>query len=596
MQVKKLSVSIAVGLGLCASVAASAAVNLFTVVGGASGMTLDPNPYGSLVRGCAPKMMDVCLKNKRANADTGNFKQVYCRARIKSDEAGYSEPNADGPWGTNQVKFTGDNKDCEIEYCKMENGDIWYAIVIRADSVLGMRYVVNKDYIYKFSKPSGSSDAWTFATFDKTDATLDPDFAAVKADIDARIAAGGIPVDGGLTEAYLDSGIDAVDKYNALYPAIAPGPAQPNLKPANFSNIQDNLLSVAVLAVIYNKYIQDNWNGTEPVNLTSQQIRMIEGGFVDSWDFFFSSCTESDPDHKRIFNFFREPLSGTAITFLGLNMRGVDTTANGSVATQYFDMKPTSATFNTWVNCPGTKAKSGVPNLSCLSDPSQADSKLGYNPGGGEVNKAVGYYYGGIGYTFLQRFTPATGYDTWIGNNPHMQNIRVAKVNGYEPIFWDTTDDPSAQNSLPGINGQRDVTYTRPDGKSIYQNVIDGKYPLWTYNHCFVRKDRLQAGSSINEFIEKFTNSLYVDEVRRVGLIPLPDMNTFANYRSMPDATSKNAGRGKGIGRAGFLSPRTGEIVRDGMMMVPLDTNSKLADGSPDPKNLPAEGYPDMRP
>lgn len=602
MRIRKLSIALAVGIGLEASVAASAAVHLFTVVGGASGMTLDLNPYGSLVRGCAPKMMDVCLKNKRLNPDSGVVKYAYARPRIKSDDPNYTEPDADGAWGVGQVKFTADKKDTEIQYCKMENGDIWYAIVVRADSVGGMRYVVNKNYIYNWSKCSGSSDSFTFATSAKTDATADTDFQAVLADINTRIAAGGIPIEGGLTEAYLDSGIDAIDKYNALYPAIAPGPSQPQINPANFSNIQDNLLSVAVMGVIYNKYIQDNWSpNQEPINLSTQQIRMIEGGFVDNWDFFLSSCDEPIPDRKRIYNFFREPLSGTAISFLGLIMRGVDTAANGAVATQYYDMKPASGTYQTWVNCPGTLAKSGVPNLTCLSDPSTANTALAYNPGGGEVNKAVGLYYGGIGYTFLQRFTPDTSYTAWIANNPHMANLRLAKVNGAQPIFWDTQDasanpiDLLDQNSMPGVNGQRDVTYTRPDGKSIYQDVIDGKYPLWTYNHCFARKD-LATGSNLPSFVEKFTNALYVDNVRAVGLIPLPDMNTYAAYRSMPDVTSKNAGRGKGIGRGGFLSPRTGEIVRDGMMMMPLDQNAKLSDGTADPKQLPAEGYPEMRP
>ena len=614
MQIRKLSIALAVGVSLCAGVAASAAVHLFTVVGGASGMTLDLNPYGSLVRGCAPKMMDACLKNKRLDPDTGTVKYAYARPRIKSNDS-YSEPNVSGPWGVGQVQFTGDRKDTEIEYCKMENGDIWYAIVIRADSVLGMRYVVNKNFIWGFTQCDKSADSFIFATSAKTDAQDDPDFQAVLADMNTNLSpiitggkttgynasSTGIAIEGGLTEAYLDSGIDAIDKYNAMYPPIAPGPSQPQLNPANFSNIQDNLLSVAVMAIIYNKYIQENWNGSLPVNFTTEQIRMIEGGFVDNWDFFFSSCAEPNPDHKRIYNFFREPLSGTAITFLGQTMRGVDTAANGAVATQYYDEKPASATYQTWVNCPGTLAKSGVPNLTCLSDPSSSDAALGYNPGSGEVNKAVGLYYGGIGYTFLQRFTPSSSYTSWIAGNPHMANIRLATVNGAQPIYWDTVDidsnpiDPINQNSLPGINGQRDVTYSRPDGKSMFQDVIDGKYPLWTYNHCFARKD-LAQGSNLPDFVEKFTNSLYVENVRAVGLIPLPDMSSYASYRSMPDVNSKNAGRGKGIGRCGFLSPRTGEIVRDGMMMMPLDQNAKLSDGSVDPKHLPAEGYPEMRP
>lgn len=159
MRFKKLSLSIAIGACLTTGVAANAAVHVFTVVGGASGMTTDLNPHATLVRGCAPRVMDSALLAKRTNPDSGTVKHVYCKARIKGNDS-YGEPNASGTWTPSSImKFTGDNKDCEIEFCKMENGDIWYAVVIRADSVLGMRYVVNKNYIYKFDKCSGNTNS-----------------------------------------------------------------------------------------------------------------------------------------------------------------------------------------------------------------------------------------------------------------------------------------------------------------------------------------------------------------------------------------------------------------------------------------------------
>lgn len=607
--------SAVVGLGAIA-VSAHAAVTLVTVVGGASGMTLDLNPsaaYG-LQRGCAPQIIDSVLKALPGYSGR-TVHYAYAKARINGPVPAEMEPSSSDPnWKTGQVKFTGDNKDAEVAWIKDGAGNISYAITIRADSVLGMRYVVNQQRIYSWSAqgspatsaspfievgldPDGSIHYNADGTTNNTLALDNPDFQAIKAHMDGLVTAnGGIDIQGGLTEASLDSGIDAIDKYNAMYPAPTGGITQPNLNTTNrvLSNgqIEDNLLSVAVLGVIYNTYVQDNWNGNSALNLTNQMIRLIEGGFVDKWDFFLSNCTEADPQKKLIYNFFREPLSGTAITFLGSCMRGVDTAANGA---NPLAVKALDNTWNTMYNfttsawaTPTATAKSGIPNLTCSSDPFGSIPAVP-SPGGGEVNKAVQNYYGGIGYTFLQKFTNKAG-----GGTSGVTRLKLAKVNGYDPYYMDDNPAGTAKNSLPGVNGCQDVTYVRADGKSVFQNVIDGKYPLWTYNHCFARPQYAGTGTGLRAFINEFQNVNNLDKVRNVGLIPLDDMSTFANYRSIPVA-GVNRGRGKGIGRCGFVSARTGETVRDGMMMMPLmstlDANNNVIS-----IDLPGEAYPELRP
>ncbi|MGQ9808193.1 MAG: hypothetical protein ACUVS8_06690 [Armatimonadota bacterium] len=534
----------------------SAEVKFFTCVGGASGMTLQLNPFaaGGVQRGCAPKMMDITLKQKNTPPDTGTVKYAYTAARMRADQPEWSEPTT---FASNQVKFTGDKSQCEIAYLKLSNGDILYGLTIRADSVLGLRFVVNRQKIYEFA-PLASGKP-TFVDINGN-AITDPDWAQVVADINARLASGGIPIEGGLSECYIDSGVRAIDRYNRLFPPPPGGTLQPQLNPANFRTTKDNILAVAVLAVIYNSSIEQ-WTGGQPLNITNQMMRMIMAGQVDNWDVFFGA----ENGHMPLLNFYREPLSGTGITFLNLIMRGLETNPNGTVLTEVNGQPVAIADDGTNYH------RSGIPDLTCAVKPS--DKAPGFKPGGGAVNNAVDLNPGAIAYTFLQKFTPVTA--------PALQNIRVAKFNGYEPY------DFSRGNSLPGINGVPDVnTNTSPSLENHYfKNVIDGKYPLWTYNHCF---DATNGQSqNLQDYVANFRLVGNAPLVREVGLIPLDDMNTFAATRTV-STSGPNAGRGPGLGRGGFVSPITGEVVRDGMMMLLNDPDA--------PDGLPGEGYVEMRP
>jgi len=338
--------------------------------------------------------------------------------------------------------------------------------------------------------------------------------------------------------------------------------------------------------VIYNKYIQSAWNGDEPINLNIPQLKMITGGMVDSWDAFFSTIPPgTPPNQKRLFNYYREPLSGTCVTYLAEVMRGIEQSPNGSVCDDYYDFA-TSSWVTTGTNpCPSDGVnyhRSGIPGLTCVPDPRvpAGDPKNcpDAKPGSGAVNTAVNLNYGGIGYTFLQKFTLPGG-----GVPSGYENIRVAKVCGAEPYPFDM-GALGDRNSLPGINGARDVT-SPPPGKSFYQSVIDGQYPLWTYNHIFDATNG--ASANLQDFVNRFQLVANAPIVRSVGLVPLSDMDTFANYRTV-SSSGPNAGRGKGFGRCGFVSPLTGEIVRDGMTYLLKDPSA--------PDGLPGEGYPDNRP
>jgi len=552
MQVGKMirSLCLTLGVGLAVSGAARSEVRFFTCVGGASGMTLQLSPFaaGGVQRGCAPKMMDITLKQKNTPPGTGTVKYAYTAARMKASDPQWSEPT--GPWAPGQVKFTGDKSQCEIAYLKLSNGDILYGITIRADSVIGLRFVVNRQFIYQFVPLK--TGVPTFVDING-DAITDPDWALVEADINQRLSGPGIPIEGGLSECYIDSGVRAIDRYNRLFPPPPGGIAQPQLNPANYSTTKDNLLAVAVLAIIYNKSIQDLVG--EPINFTTQMERLISGGMVDNWDVFFGR--DLGNNHPPLLNYYREPLSGTGITYLNLIMRGVETNPNGTV----LDNLPVCSTDGVNYH------RSGIPDLTCVVKPT--DTCPGYKPGGGAVNNAVDLNEGAHAYTFLQKFTPVQG--------NALQNIRVGKFNGYEPY------DFSYGNSLPGINGVPDVDSNT--NTTYYKNVIDGKYPLWTYNHCF---DATNGQSqNLADYVANFRLAANAPLVREVGLIPLDDMNTMAATRTI-NPSGPNAGRGPGLGRCGFVSPITGEVVRDGMMFMLNDSNA--------PDGLPGEGYVEMRP
>jgi hypothetical protein len=557
MQVGKVvkTVCAVLALGLMLSATGNCAVSFFTCVGGASGMTLQLNPFasGGVQRGCAPKMMDITLLQKNTPPMTGTVKYAYTAARMKASDPAWSEPT--GPWGPTQVKFTGDKSQCEIEYLKLSNGDILYAMCIRADSVLGLRFVVNRQFIYDFVTLKTGKP--TFVDVNGNEIT-DPDWTAVYNDIMSRLPANGgsgIPIEGGLSECYIDSGVKAIDRYNRLFPAPPGGTSQPQLNPANYTTTKDNLLAIAVLAIIYHKDIEV-WTGGEPVNFTTQMERMISGGMVDNWDVFFGRDMGSNP-HTPLLNFYREPLSGTGITYLNLIMRGLETSPNGTV----IESGPVCASDGVNYH------RSGIPDLNCVVKPT--DTCPGYKPGGGAVNNAVDLNPGSHAYTFLQKFTPVTP--------PALENIRVGKFNGYEPY------DFSQGNSLPGINGVPDVNFNT--NTTYYKNVIDGKYPLWTYNHCFDATNG--ASQNLADFVANFRLAANAPLVREVGLIALDDMTTMAATRTI-NPTGPNANRGPGLGRCGFVSPITGEIVRDGMMFMLNDSNA--------PDGLPGEGYVEMRP
>ena len=559
---------------VCVPVAAS--VNFVTCIGGASGMTTQLNPFATegVVRGCAPQVMDVVLKY-RDGTGTGTVKYAYSAARMQAyDELGnpdpqWSEPKKDDPnWKPGQVKFTGDMSACEVSYLRDSYGNLHYSLVLRSDSVIGIRWAVNRQKIYDFVTLKSGYPVWVD---DAKQSISDPDWTEVLADINARLASGGIPIEGGLAECYIDSAVRSIDKFNRLFPAPEGGIVQPQCNPANFLTTKDNLLAIAVLAVIYNRYIQETWNGDQPVVFGIPELKMITGGKIDSWDCFFSNINEPNPDRKRLLNYYREPLSGTCNTYLFEVMRGVEKEPNGSVMDEYFDMA--TETWQSVAVAPGDTNwhRSGIPGLTCQPNPTSSAAPNA-KPGSGAVNTAVNLNYGGIGYTFLQKFTmpgqSTSGY----------ANIRVAMVNGVSPYPFDNG------NSFPGVNGTREVTDPEP-GKSFYQNVVDGKYPLWTYNHVFDGTNGASQG--LNDFVARFTQTANAPVVRSVGLLPLSDMDTFASHRSVP-TSGPNAGRGPGFGRCGFVSAITGETVRDGMAIMLKDPST--------PDGLPGESYPDNRP
>ncbi len=553
-----------------------------TCVGGASGMTLQLNPYKGIVRGCASKMIDEVLMDWAHTNNTANVKKAYTKARMRSSIASqWSEPTTG--WASNEVKFTGDKSDCEIVYIQDVNdpAKVYYAMIIRADSVLGIRFVVNRQDIYAFDKADATASS-VFVDAGKVDVANDPIFALVLADMNydsgTKTIANVKPIEGGLSECYMDSGWRAIDEWNKSSFKI--NLAQPQLYAPNFQATQDNLLSVAVMGIIYNKHVSPS----QPLNVTTQMERLITGGFVDNWDAFFAL----DGVHSPMTNYFREPLSGTCVTYKSLIMRGVKQSANGATlsygpfteneaqsGTFAADSAHTFAAYTDGVNY----HKSGIPGLTCVAKPTQTfpDSK----PGGGVVNDAVNWNMGGHGYTFLQKFTP-------LSNPRQLENIRVAKVNGYEPF------DFSEGNSLPGINGVQDVD----DNLNVtyYKNVVEGKYPLWTYNHCFALPGDNPVGATgskvvsigLADFLAKFRTPSGLTAVRAVGLIPLPDMNGELASRDPGVVGSPNENRGPGWARCGFHSPITGETVRDGMMMIQQDPDG--------PEGMPGEPYVEMRP
>jgi len=238
-------------------------------------------------------------------------------------------------------------------------------------------------------------------------------------------------------------------------------------------------------------------------------------------------------------------------------MRGLEPGANGSVRTDL-------ATLCNGVNM----HRSGIPGLDCVY--TDAATCPDYKPGGGAINNAVNNNAGSHSYTFLQKFTDNQGASP-------LTNVRVGMFNGYSPY------DFSLGNSLPGINGVPDVTTATTT--TYYQNVVDGKYPLWTYNHCFDATN----GTSTNlaDYVANYNKIANAPLVRAVGLLALKDMDAFAGTRTILP-TGPNANRGPGFGRCGYTSPVTGEFVRDGMMFMLNDNTS--------PDGLPGEGYVEMRP
>ncbi len=571
-------------------------VKFATCVGGASGMTLQLNPFKGLVRGCAPKIMDEVLKQHLEDVPAPVLKYAYTKVRMKSPYSGYSEPTSG--WAANEVKFTGDKSDCEIIYAKgVEKGSgqnvILYAMVIRADSVLGLRFVVNRQYIYDFDKID-SSAVGKFVDENKNNAENDPDFVCVLDDIKSKTpppfgtgpANQGINIEGGLSECYMDTGWRAIKDWNEEF---AINVQQPQLYAPNFQTTQDNILAVAVMLIIYNKCIEQ-WTGGAPLNITSQMERMITAGLVDNWDAFFAK----ENGHMPLLNYYREPLSGTRNTYILSVMRGLKQKPNGTVLTgdYYYQTDPNDpANKNKWqLLCSNTGDgvgtynvcstdgvnyhRSGIPGLTCVAKPWETCPD--YKPGGGVVNDAVDLNIGAHAYTFAQKFTPVTP--------PKLSNIRVAKFNGYEPY------DFSQGNSLPGINGVPDVDVNL--NTTYFPNVIDGKYPLWTYNHCFAIPSELRPNPIyLDDFVANFKLAINVPKVRAVGLIPLTDMHTEATNRTIP-TSGPNAGRGPAFARAGFVSPITGEVVRDGMMMLLEDPSTPY-----DPiESLPDESYVEMRP
>jgi len=532
--------------------------SFFTAVGGASGLTLQLNPHSVVCEGAASRIMSKALFNKTG----GSVYKVYSAARMQSPYAGYSEirkgNSGDGQFVGTQPQLTGDKSSAEILYSCDNNGVVWYGIVVRADSAIGMRFACNRQYIYGFL-PLATGDA-TFITADANGnpapAPSDIYWPFVLADINNKCtgnyqtASSGLPIEGGLSEAYKDSGLRMIDKYNRMFPgANWGGPNEPSLYSANLQNsaTPDNLLAIAVCAVLYNTNVF-NSGGTPGtiLNITTEQARAIEAGMVDNWGFFFGR----DGMKMPLNNFYREPLSGTANCWNLLTMRGVELQPNG--------------------------VGGGIPDLTISQT---VGGSIANNPGSGTMLKAVQSYNGGFGYSFLQRFTVAD-YST-VGLSGYT-NIRVAKVNGWEPYSF------ASGNSLPGVNSVPDVDQAVP----YFPNVIDGKYPLWCYEHCFDATNG--ASANLTAWINLFTDVNNAADVQFVGLIPMGDMQGQSS-RLPSLASGPNVNRGGtpaiagGIARGGFVSPMTGETVRDGMMVLPDDHTV----ASP---YMPGESYVEMRP
>ena len=408
---KCLKVLALLALSMVLAISAGASVNFYTCVGGASGMTLQLNPFasGGVIRGCASKMMDITLQQVNNPSGTGTIKSVYTAARMKAPNSIWSEPT--GPWGPTQQAFTGDKSQCEIDYIKLSNGNFLYSLVIRADSIIGLRFAVNRQFIYSFA--ALSSGAATFVD-SSGNAASDPDWVnTVGPAVQAQAAtSAGIPIEGGLSECYIDSGVRGIDRYNRLFPAPAGDTVQPQINPANYQNTPNNLLAITVLAILYNTSLDSA--GLGPLNITNQMERMISSGMADDWDVFFSRQNL----HAPMLNFYREPLSGTCVTYLDLIMRGLETNANGTVVTLNSAgqaMPVDSAGYN-W-------HRSGIPDLTCDSSPTESAPNV--KPGSGAMLTAVDQNPNAHGYCFLQKFTPVIGTtDT---------HIRVCTVNGYSP-------------------------------------------------------------------------------------------------------------------------------------------------------------------
>ena len=369
----------------------------------------------------------------------------------------------------------------------------------------------------------------------------------------------------------MDSAVKGINQYNQQFAAAAGGSAQPQLNPANYGTVKDNLVAIAVCGVLYNDYVEQ-WNGYSPINFGINELKLITGGKLDCWDAILSNCTEPNPDHKRIENYYREALSGTCVTYTDEVMRGLQQTPNGSVMQDYYNF-----TTGSWTPVVTDGVSNyhtgGIPDLTCASNPAvSTNPSTVAKPGSGSILNAVNQNAGGIGYTFLQRWTtpgqPFTSYG----------NIHLATVNGASPFPFDQG------NNLPGINGTRDVTDVNL-GNCFYQSVVDGTYPLWAYEHIFDATNGQSAG--LNDYIARFTQLQNASIVAGVGLLPISYMDTYAAYRSV-STSGPNANRGPGFGRCGFISPITGETVRDGMAIMLKDPNA--------PDGLPGEGYPDNRP
>ena len=150
---------------------------------------------------------------------------------------------------------------------------------------------------------------------------------------------------------------------------------------------------------------------------------------------------------------------------------------------------------------PTSLFSSGINDLTCATG--LWDTSLGGKPGSGAMLNAVDENPGSHGYTFLQRFTPMptnvpAPWNSSLTYQPY-DNIRVAMVNGYSPYDFTT----AGSNSLPGFNGVPDFSDPNYSSKSYYQNVLDGKYPLWTYDHIYDATNG--KSTNLQDYINNYT-------------------------------------------------------------------------------------------